>query len=77
MSYLNGAEKRLAELEQEKAAAIQAAQEALQSSLAAVKELLETLTDNVIYKALPSSSVIRQTVEEILEKLQAETDSEA
>jgi vacuolar-type H+-ATPase subunit E/Vma4 len=76
MSYLKGAEKRLAELEAEKEDAVSAATERARERLESVKELLETLTGNAVYKALPATSVIRKTVEKILEAVADESGGE-
>jgi vacuolar-type H+-ATPase subunit E/Vma4 len=76
MSYLKGAEKRLAELEAEKEDAVSAATERARERLESVKGLLETLTENAVYKALPATSVIRKTVEKILEAVADESGGE-
>lgn len=62
MSYQNGAKKRLEEIAQDKAAAVEQARE----SLAAIKTLLEEITESSAYKLLPDSGIIKTSVTKIL-----------
>lgn len=71
MNYRKAAQERKEQIEAEHKAEIEAATAALRARLESAAENLRTLTDTAIYKALPETSVIKQTIDALLAALTA------